>query len=44
MIFILIGAMMRSIVPNMYGNSIPLDEKMISPRDMFDSEILKEVK
>jgi len=32
------------IMKKRYGNNIPYDEKMISPQDMFDSELLEEVK
>jgi hypothetical protein len=32
------------IMKKRYGDKIPYDEKMISPQDMFDSDLLEEVK
>jgi hypothetical protein len=34
----------QAIMKRRYGNDIPYDEKMISPQDMFDSDLLEEVK
>lgn len=34
----------QAIMKRRYGNEIPYEEKMISPQDMFDSELLSEVK
>ncbi len=42
--FDLSSPVVKEIMKKRYGSSIPLDEKMISPGDMFDSEILEEVK
>ncbi len=34
----------QTIMKKRYGAKIPYDEKMISPQDMFDSDLLEEVK
>lgn len=34
----------KHIMKQRYGNAIPYNEKMISPGDMFDSELLQEIK
>jgi len=34
----------KTIMKRRYGNKIPYEEKMISPQDMFDCELLEEVK
>ena len=34
----------QSVMKKRYGDRIPYDEKMISPQDMFDSDLLEEVK
>ncbi len=42
--FDLSSDVVQSIMKKRYGNKIPYEENMISPQDMFDSELLEEVK
>ncbi len=42
--FDLSSPVVQKIMKKRYGNNIPYEEKMISPQDMFDSELLEEVK
>ncbi|MGZ4044456.1 MAG: YiiX family permuted papain-like enzyme [Bacteroidia bacterium] len=39
--FDLSNPVVKEIMKSRYGNNIPYNEKMISPGDMFDSELLK---
>lgn len=42
--FDLSSPIVKTIMEKRYGKNIPYEEKMISPQDMFDSEMLEEVK
>lgn len=42
--FDLSSDIVQKIMKKRYGKNIPYEEKMISPQDMFDSELLEEVK
>lgn len=42
--FDLSSGVVKKIMKKRYGDNIPYEEKMISPQDMFDSELLEEVK
>lgn len=42
--FDLSSPIVKTIMEKRYGKNIPYKEKMISPQDMFDSELLEEVK
>ena len=41
--FDLSHAEVKNKLKERYGNNIPLDEKVISPKDMFESEVLEEI-
>jgi hypothetical protein len=42
--FDLSSPVVRAVMEKRYGKDIPYEEKMISPQDMFDSDLLEEVK